>query len=123
MLANNTAENDTTVVDLLISVDLTSETVESATLPLQSINHIHSSDSLPPGVLGVGNSVADDILEEDLEDSSGLFVDQTADTLDTTSTSKTTNSRLGDTLDVISKHLPVPLGSSLSQSFSSFPSS
>ncbi|KAH0876854.1 hypothetical protein HID58_064248 [Brassica napus] len=107
----------------LISVDLTAETVESASLPLQSINHIHSSNSLPPRVLGVGDSVADDILEEDLEDSSGLLVDQTANTLDATSTSKTTNGRLGDTLDVIPKHLPVPLGSSLSQSFPPFPSS
>ncbi|CAN6877498.1 unnamed protein product [Brassica oleracea] len=77
-----------------ISVDLTAETVESASLPLQSINHIHGCDSLPPRVLSVGDSVADDILEEDLEDSSGLLVDQTANTLDTTSTSKTTNGRL-----------------------------
>ena len=39
------------------------------------------------------------VLQEDLEDTASLFVDETADTLDTTTTGKTTNGRLGDTLD------------------------
>ena len=35
--------------------------------------------------------------EEDLEDTTGLFVDETGDTLDTATTGKTTDSGLGDT--------------------------
>jgi 3-hydroxyisobutyrate dehydrogenase-like beta-hydroxyacid dehydrogenase len=44
-----------------------------------------------------------------LEDATGLFVDQARDTLDTTTTSETTNGRLGDTLDVVTKDLAVPV--------------
>jgi hypothetical protein len=41
------------------------------------------------------------------------------DTLDTTTTSETTDSGLGDTLDVVTKDLAVALGSSLSETLSS----
>ena len=37
------------------------------------------------------------VLQKDLENTAGLFVDQTGDTLDTTTASETTNGRLGDT--------------------------
>jgi hypothetical protein len=65
-------------------------------------------------MLGVGDRVTDDILElhvcqprswcedrthEDLENASGLLVDEARDTLDTTTTSKTANSGLCDTPD------------------------
>jgi hypothetical protein len=69
-------------------------------------------------VLGVGDSVTDDTLEEGLENTTGLFVDHSADTLDTSTASKTTDGRLGDTLDVVSKNLAVALGSSLSETLS-----
>ena len=98
----------------------TTETVESLALPLQRVHDVHGSDSLPPGVLSVGNGVPDDVLKEDLEDTTGLFVDETRDTLDTATTSETTDGGLGDALDVVTKDLPVTLGSSLSESFSSF---
>jgi hypothetical protein len=42
-------------------------------------------------------------LEEDLEYTTGFFIDQTRDTLDTSTTSETTDRRLGDTLDVVTK--------------------
>jgi hypothetical protein len=71
-------------------------------------------------MLGVGDGVPDDVLKEDLEHTTGLFVDETGDTLDTATTSETTNGRLGDALDVVAKDLSVTLGSSLSESFSSF---
>lgn len=41
------------------------------------------------GVLGVGDTVADDVLKEDLEDTASFLVDQARDTLDTTTTSET----------------------------------
>jgi hypothetical protein len=92
-------------------------------LPLESIDNIHGSDSLPLGMFGVGDSISDDILKENLENSTGLFIDEARDTLDSSSASQTPDGRLGDSLDVVSQHLTVTLGSSLSQSLSSFATS
>ena len=55
------------------------------------------------------------ILQKDLEDSAGLLIDQTRDTLDAASTSKTTDSRLGDALDVVAQDLAVTLCATLSE--------
>ena len=99
---------------------LTSESVEGAALTLQSIDDVHGSDGLSLGVLGVSDGISDDILKEDLEDTAGLFVDEAGDTFDTTTTRKTANGGLGDTLDVITQHFAMTLGASLSESFSSF---
>jgi hypothetical protein len=71
-------------------------------LAFQSVDDVHGGDSLALGVLGVGDCISDHVLEEDLEDSSGFFVDESRDTLDTTSTSQTTDGWLRDTLDVVS---------------------
>lgn len=102
---------------------LSSETVQSTSLPLQSVDDVHSSDSLSLGVLGVGYSVTDDILKEDLQYTSGLFVDESRDTFYTTSSSQTTDCWFGNTLDVISQDFSVALGTSFSKSFTSFSSS
>jgi hypothetical protein len=71
-------------------------------------------------MLGVGYRVTDDILKKYLENSTSLFVDETGDTLDSTTTGKTTDCRLGNSLDVIAENLTMTLGSSLSESLSSF---
>ena len=102
---------------------LTSESVQSTSLSLEGIDDIHGGDGLPLGVLGVGDGIPDDILKENLQDSSGLFVDESRNTLDSTSAGKTTDGWLGDTLDVITKYLPVTLGATLSESLSSFTTS
>ena len=102
---------------------LTAESVQSAALPLESIDHLHGSDSLPLGMLGVGDSVTDDILKEDLEDTTSLLVDESRDTLDSTTTRQTPDGGLGDALDVVTQHLTVTLGASLSQSLASFTTS
>merc|ERR550532_165051 len=102
---------------------LSSESVEGTSLPLQSVDHIHGGDGLPLGVLGVGDGVPDDVLEEHLENSTGLLVDQSRDTLDTSTAGQPPDGGLGDTLDVVTKNLPVTLGASLSESLSSFASS
>jgi hypothetical protein len=57
-----------------------------------------------------------DIFKESLENTTSLLVDEARDTLDTATTSKTTNSRLGDALDVVAQDLPVALSSALSES-------
>jgi len=101
---------------------LTTESVEGSALPLQGIDDIHGGDSLPLGVLGVGDSITDDVLKENLEDTSGLLIDEARDTLDTTSASQTADSGLGDALDVITQDFAVTLGASLSESLASFAS-
>ena len=103
--------------------DLTSESVEGTSLPLEGIDDIHGGDSLPLGVFGVGDGITDDVLKEDLEDTTGLLVDQARDTLDTTTPRQTANSGLGDSLDVITQDFAMTLSASLSKSFSSFTTS
>ena len=102
---------------------LTAESVQGASLPLQGIDHIHGGDSLPLGVFGVGDGIPDHILQEDLEDTTGLLVDQARDTLDSSPPRQTPDGGLGDALDVIPQHLPVALGASLAESLSSFATS
>lgn len=48
-------------------------------------------------MLCVSHRVTNDVLQEDLENATGLLVDETRDTLDTATTSETTDGRLGDT--------------------------
>ena len=69
----------------------------------------------PLRVFSVRDRVTDDVLEEDLEDATGLLVDETGDTLDTTTTSETTDGGLGDTLDVVTKNLAMTLGATLAE--------
>ncbi len=42
------------------------------------------------------------------------------DTLDTTTTSQTTDGRLGDSLDVVSQNLPVTLRTALAEALATF---
>merc|ERR1712141_338338 len=102
---------------------LTSESVESTSLSLQSIDDVHGSDGLPLGVFSVSDSITDDIFQEDLEDTSGFFIDQARDTLDSTTTSQSANGGFGDTLDVITQNFAMTFGATLSKSFSSFTTS
>lgn len=102
---------------------LTAEAVESTALPLQGVDDVHGRYSLPASVLGVGDGITDDILQEDFEDPAGLLVDQAADALDTPSAGKATDSRLGDALDVVAEDLAVPLRSALAQALASLSSS
>ena len=102
---------------------LTSETVEGSALSLQGIDDIHGGDSLPLGMLGVGDGITNNVLKENFQDTTGFFIDEAGDTFDTTSAGKTTDSRLGDTLDVITKYFTMTLSASFSQTFSSLSTS
>ena len=68
----------------------------------------------------VGDCVTDHVLQEGLENSAGLLVDQTRDTLYSTTAGETTDGGLSDALDVVAKNLPVTLGASLSEALASF---
>ena len=101
-------------------VQLSSKAVEGPALPLERVHHVHGGDCLPLCVLSVGDRVPDDILEEDLEHTAGLFIDQPRDSLDSSTPGETADGGLGDALDVVAKDLPVPLGAALSKTLSSF---
>jgi hypothetical protein len=72
--------------DTISSARLTSETVKSLSLTLECVDDVHCNDGLTTGVLSVGYRVTDDILKEYLENSTGLLIDETGDTLDSTTT-------------------------------------
>ena len=55
---------------------LAAKSVQSPALPLQGIDNVHSSDSLPLGMLCVGDSVPDDILKEHFQNTSSLLIDE-----------------------------------------------
>ena len=103
--------------------DLTAETVQGTALTLQRVDDVHGGDGLALGVLAVRDGVTDDVLEEQLEHSSDLFVDETGDALDSTSACETSNGWLGDALDVVPKNLAMTLGATLSKTFASFATS
>jgi len=92
-------------------------------LTLQGIDDIEGSDCLSLGMLSVGDSVADNTLEESLENTSGLLVDHGTNSLYTTSASKTTDRRLCDTLDVVSKNLAMSFRATLSETLATFSAS
>ena len=101
---------------------LSAESVQGSSLAFQSVHNIEGCDSLSFGVLGVGDSVTDDIFQENLEDTSGFFVDQAGDTCDTASASQSSDCWLGDSLDVITEYFSVTLCASLSKTLASFAS-
>lgn len=97
---------------------LTSETVQGTTLPLQSIHNVHGSHGLALGVLSVGHCITNNVLEEDLEDTTSFLVDESRNTLHTTTAGQPTNGRLGDALDIVTQHLTVAFRTSLPQTLS-----
>jgi hypothetical protein len=96
------------------SIRLTTKSIKGSALSLQSIDNIEGSNSLALGVFSVGNRVTDHVFQESLEHSTGFFVDETRDTLDTSSSGKSSDGWLGDTLDVVTQDFTVTLGTSLS---------
>lgn len=94
---------------------LCTETVQSAARPLERINNVESGNCFPLGMLGVCYRVTNDlsqtrmsedetgwqgnthVFQENLEDTTCLLVDETRNTLHTTTTCKTTNGWLCDT--------------------------
>ena len=99
---------------------LTTETVEGTALALEGVDDVERGDGLALGVLSVCDGVADNTLEEGLEDTAGLLVDHGRDTLDTTTTSETTDGGLGDALDVVAQDLAVTLRTALAEAFATF---
>ena len=78
--------------------DLAAESVQSTSLALESVDDVHGGDGLALGVLGVGDGVTDNVLQEHLENSAGLLVDETTDALHSATASQATDGRLSDAL-------------------------
>ncbi len=66
---------------------LTTESVKGASLSLQCVNYIERRNGLALGVLSVGDRITDHTFEEALEDGSGLLIDKSRDTFNSTTTS------------------------------------
>ena len=93
--------------------NLAAEAVEGAALALERVDDVHGCDGLAAGVLRVGDGVADDVLEEDLEHAAGLLIDQPGDALHAAPPRQPPDRRLRDALDVVAEHLPVTLRAAL----------
>jgi hypothetical protein len=104
-------------------IDLTSEAVEGSSLAFQGVDDIHGGDGLSLGVFSIGDGITNNVFKEHLQDTTGFFVDQARNTLDTATTSQSTNGWLSDTLDVITKNFAMTFGASFSQTFASFAAS
>ena len=102
---------------------LASEAVDGSSLALEGVDNVEGGDGLAAGVFCVGDRVTDDGLQERLEDSAGLLVDEAGDSLDSTAAGETADGGLGDSLDVVPKDLAVALGSSLAEALSSLATS
>jgi len=76
-----------------------SESVKGSSLSLESIDDVEGSDGLSLGVLSVGDWISDDVFEETSQDKSGLVIDQRADSLDSSSSGKSSNGWFSDSHD------------------------
>ena len=101
----------------------TAEAIECSALALERVDDIHGSDGLPARVLGVRDRIANHVLEEHLEHTAGLLVDEARDALDATTASEAADGGLGDALDVVTKHLAVALGAALAEALAALAAS
>jgi hypothetical protein len=100
------------------------EAIESAALPLQSVDYIECSHGLPLGMLSVGDRVTHHVLQEGAKDVAGLLIDETGDALDAATTSQSPDCGLSDTEDsLLEGLLGVSLGANLAIAFANFASS
>merc|ERR1711920_544966 len=83
------------------------EAVNSAPLALQCIHDVQCGHSLPTRVLCVRDRIAEHVLQECLEHTAGLFIDQAADTLHTATSCKPSDCWLCDSLDIVAHDLSV----------------
>ena len=83
--------------------DLATESVDGSSLAFQGVDDVQGGDGLSLGVVAVGHGVLDDLLEEELQDTPGLVVDQAGDSLDSATARQTADRGFGDAGDVVSQ--------------------
>jgi hypothetical protein len=84
-------------------------------LTLEGVDHVHGRHRLTTGVFRVRDGIPDAIFQKHLEHTTRLFVNQSTDTLYSTTTGQTTNGRLGNALDIVAQDLSVTLRAALSE--------
>ena len=82
---------------------LAPEAVKGPALPLEGVDDVHGCDGLPLGMFGVGDSIADNVLKEDLEHTPGLLVDEARDPLNPSPPGQATDGWLRDALKDVDK--------------------
>ena len=102
---------------------LNTKAIQLLALALKCVDDVECCNGLALGVLSVRGGVTEDVLEEMLKNTTGLFIDEAADALHATTTSKTPHGRLANALDVVAHNLTVTLGAALSESFLSLSAS
>ncbi|XP_063963140.1 uncharacterized protein LOC135156043 [Lytechinus pictus] len=95
ILKENLEDTMALLVDETTLEDRRNREMEGKSLPLQGLEDVHGGDGLPLVTLAVGDSITDDILEENLEDTTCLLVNETTHVLNTTMASKITDGWLG----------------------------
>jgi hypothetical protein len=105
------------------AVPSAAEPVNGSILAFEGVNNVHGRHCLSATVFCVRHGVANDVLQEDLEDAPGLFVDEAGQPLDSTTASEPPNRWLCDALNVVAEHFAVALGASFAQAQASFASS
>ncbi len=83
---------------------LTAKAVQGAALALERVHDVQRRHGLAAGVLGVGDRVADDVLEEHLQHAAGLLVYEPADTLDTAAAREPADGGLRDALRFVEQN-------------------
>merc|ERR1719430_1157825 len=99
------------------------KSVESTSLSLKSVHYVHGSNRLPLSMLRVGDCVPDHILQEYFKDASSFFINEARDPFHTSPSGQTPYCRFSDALNIITKHLPVPLSTTFAKALPTFPSS
>jgi hypothetical protein len=94
---------------------LAPKTVQGFALAFECIDHVHGRHCFATGVFRVRDGIADAIFQEDFQYSTCFFINQSTDTFHTTTTSETTNGRLGYTLNIIAQDLAVAFGTALAE--------
>ena len=78
------------------AANLATKAVQRAALALERVHHVKRGDCLATRVLGVGDGVADHVLQEHLEHAARLLVYQAADALHAAAARQAPDGRLGD---------------------------
>ncbi len=103
------------------SIRLSAESVKGSALSLESIDNVHGGNSFTTSVLGVGDSITNDVLEEAGEDVTDFLVDVEGDSLDSSTTGESSDCWLGDAFNEGTAGLVgVALDANLSDAFATF---
>lgn len=94
---------------------LATEAIEGTALALERVDHVHGGDGLALGVLRVGDGVADHVLQEHLQHTAGLLVDEAGDALHSSAPGQAADGGLSDALDVVAQDFAVALSAAFAQ--------